>query len=95
MAQRSRLMESSGCSSRSKRDTNWNGHFWLEMSRKPSSRLGTCDAGNYVLYTGWGGYIINAKSHKHIDFDRVKNTYAIDAFVRATAKGFPRQAVAP
>ena len=57
----------------------------------------TCDAGNYVLYTEWGGYIINAKSHQHIEFDRVNNTYAIDAFVRDAAKpkGFQRQAAAP
>ena len=42
----------------------------------------TCDAGNYVLYTEWGGYIINKKSHKHMEFDRVGNTCAIDAWVR-------------
>ena len=57
----------------------------------------TCDAGNYVLYTEWGGYIINAKTHKHIEYDRINNTYAIDAFVKIATgpKGFQRQAVAP
>ena len=57
----------------------------------------TCDAGNYVLYTEWGGYIINSKSHKRIEFDRINNTYAIDAFVNIASKpkGFQRQAVAP
>ena len=57
----------------------------------------TCDAGNYVLYTEWGGYIINAKTHEHIEFDRVNNVYAIDAFVKikGNASGFARQAAAP
>ena len=75
-------------------DLEW--PFLVGDVKKALKSVGTtCDAGNYVLYTEWGGYIINAKSHKHIEFDRVKNTYAIDAFVRDTAKGFPRQAVAP
>ena len=56
----------------------------------------TCDAGNYVLYTEWGGYIINRKSHKHMEFDRVGNVYAIDAWVIDKRQaGFQRQATAP
>ena len=58
----------------------------------------TCDAGNYVLFTEWGGYIINDKTHKHIEVDRVGNVYAIDAWIRdgsRAASGFARQAASP
>ena len=55
----------------------------------------TCDAGNYVLFTEWGGYIINDKTHKHIEFDRVGNVYAIDAWVKDDSQGFTRPAGRP
>ena len=80
-------------------DLEW--PFLVGDFKKALKSVGTtCDAGNYVLYTEWGGYIINAKSHKHIEFHRVRNTYAIDAFVRDKAKplkpkGFQRKAAAP
>ena len=77
-------------------DLEW--PFLVGDVKKALKSVGTtCDAGNYVLYTEWGGYIINAKLHQHIEFDRVNNTYAIDAFVRAVArpKGFQMQAAAP
>ena len=77
-------------------DLEW--PFLVGDVKKSLKSVGTtCDAGNYVLYTDWGGYIINAKSHQHIEFDRINNTYAIDAFVRTAAKpkGFQRQAAAP
>ena len=41
------------------------------------------------------GYIINSQSHAHIEFDRVGNVYAIDAFVKnGSGKPFHRQAPA-
>ena len=55
----------------------------------------TCDAGNYVFSTEWGGYIINDKTHKHIEFDRVGNVYAIDAWVKDNSQGFSRPAGRP
>ena len=66
--------------------------------RKTLKSVGTtCDAGNYVLYTEWGGYIINSKTHEHIEFDRVSNVYAIDAWVKIKEgeKDFARQATVP
>ena len=35
----------------------------------------TCDAGNSVLFTKWGGYVINDKTHKYMEFERTGNTY--------------------
>ena len=68
--------------------------------RKGLKSVGTtCDAGNYVLFTEWGGYIINDKTHKHIEFDRVGNVYAIDAWVKdeegSGSSGFARQVRMP
>ena len=76
-------------------DLEW--PFLVGDVKKALKSVGTtCDAGNYVLYTEWGGYIVNAKSHEHIEFDRVGNVYAIVAFVPVSAnKPFHRQAPVP
>ena len=76
-------------------DLEW--PFLVGDVKKSLKSVGTtCDAGNYVLYTEWGGYIINSKTHAHIEFDRVSNVYAIDAWVRDNKKPpFTRQVGAP
>ena len=68
--------------------------------KKPLKSVATtCDAGNYVLFTKWGGYIIRENSFKHLEFDRVGNVYAIDAWIKdqgtSQASGFTRPAEAP
>ena len=64
----------------------------------------TCDAGNEVLFTQWGGYIFH-ESGATIEFERVSNTYAIPVWVRIGSSadvaaqvselGFTRQVAAP
>ena len=42
----------------------------------------TCDAGNYLLFTKWGGYVINERTYDHLEFERTGNTYGIGVWVR-------------
>ena len=59
----------------------------------------TCEAGNHVLFTKWGSYIIRADNHNFMEMDRIGNIYTIDAFDkdegRKPEQDFARQVTAP
>ena len=63
---------------------------WLFISGKAEKTLKavstTCDAGNSVLFTKWGGYVINDKTHKYMEFERTGNTYGQGVWVPANGK---------
>ena len=82
---------------------NWT--FIAGKVKKTFKSVGTtCDAGNEVLFTQWGGFIFH-ESGATIEFERISNTYPIPVSVRvgSTADvaaqvselGFTRQVAAP
>ena len=42
----------------------------------------TCDEDKWMIFTKTGGWIVDLKTRKRIPFNRVGNTYAMDAWVR-------------
>ena len=60
-----------------------------DVNRTPKSVATTCDQDFYLIFTKHGGHIVKEKTHENIPFDRVGNTYALDAWIQD--KDFARQ----
>ena len=51
-----------------------------------------------MIFTKWGGFIVNEETTDNIEMDKIGNVYTIEAWVDGGSEpeqSFPRQAVAP
>ena len=75
-----------------------------DVSKTLKSVATTSDAGNYVVFTRWGGFVVNDETQDCIEIGREGNVYSIDAWMEEgeeededveAVQSFRRQAVAP
>ena len=53
-----------------------------EVSRPLTEVSGTCDAGNWVVYTSEGGFIINCQTGGRTFFERNGGIYELDLWIK-------------
>ena len=67
-----------------------------DVSRALNSISEICDAGGaegqYVLFSKWGGTILNPATGRRVPFEREDGIYTLGMWVRPKASGFTRQA---
>ena len=68
-----------------------------EVSRPLTAVSGTCDAGNWVIYTSEGGFILNCNTGGRTYFERNGGIYEFDLWIKeedlkggSQSSGFPR-----